>query len=68
MFSTFRIISMIMCEVIILLRPWVVVLFYRELPNSSYRSWRNSFADDALARWLLAEETAVLLLRQAVEG
>jgi beta-lactamase class A len=42
----------------------VVVLFYRQLPTVTYRSWRQSLAHDELARWLLSEPEAIPALRQ----
>lgn len=46
--------------------PTVVILFYRDLPGSSYREWRNNLAHDELARWLLDNPEALSLLRAAL--
>ena len=43
--------------------PVVVALFFRDLPQSTYREWRDSLAHDELARWLLAEPQAIPALR-----
>ena len=42
--------------------PVVVALFYHDLPNNVYRRWRNTFPDDELARWLLADPNAIFNL------
>jgi hypothetical protein len=45
--------------------PIIVTLFFRDLPNDLYRSWRsNTLAHDELARWLLANPQAIPLLRR----
>lgn len=49
-------------------RPVVVVLFFRDLPLSTYRQWRRSLPHDELARWLLYEREAIPLLRQILES
>ena len=44
--------------------PLVVVLFYRDLPQRTYRQWRRDvWPDDEFARWLLIDEQAIPLLR-----
>lgn len=43
--------------------PLVVILFYKDLPMSTYRTWRNSLAHDEFARWLLYDPEALPLLR-----
>jgi D-alanyl-D-alanine carboxypeptidase len=48
--------------------PVVVTLFYRDLPQQTYRAWRSSLAHDELARWLLADPAAMGLLRAALGG
>jgi hypothetical protein len=45
--------------------PVVVTLFYRDLPQQTYRAWRSSLAHDELARWLLSDPAAISLLRGA---
>ncbi|HID53774.1 MAG TPA: hypothetical protein EYP41_17280, partial [Anaerolineae bacterium] len=47
--------------------PVVVVLFYKELPQRTYRQWRYSLPHDELARWLLADPQAIPALRQLVD-
>ena len=44
--------------------PVVVALFYRDLPQNTYRQWRNALPHDELARWLLADSAAIAALRQ----
>jgi D-alanyl-D-alanine carboxypeptidase len=46
--------------------PTVVILFFQDLPGSSYRQWRSSLAHDELARWLLDNPEAIRLLRTAL--
>lgn len=46
--------------------PTVVILFFRDLPGDTYRSWRSSLAHDELARWLLDNPDALRLLRAAL--
>ena len=49
------------------LRPVVVVLFFHDLPNQTYRQWRNNLAHDELARWLLSDSEAIAILRNVLE-
>jgi len=44
--------------------PVVVALFYRDLPQDTYRQWRKDLPHDELARWLLAEPAAIATLGQ----
>ena len=44
--------------------PIIVALFYRDLPQDTYRQWRNDLPHDELARWLLAEPAAITALRE----
>ena len=44
--------------------PVVVALFYRDLPQNTYRQWRNALPHDELARWLLGDPAAIAALRQ----
>ena len=47
--------------------PIIVTLFFRDLPNDAYRSWRSdTLAHDELARWLLAHPQAIPLLRRVL--
>ena len=43
--------------------PTIVILFYRDLPGSTYRSWRNNLAHDEFARWLLDNPEGLALLK-----
>jgi D-alanyl-D-alanine carboxypeptidase len=42
--------------------PVVIALFYRDLPQQTYRRWRFDLPHDELARWLLASPDALPLL------
>jgi beta-lactamase class A len=42
----------------------VVALFFRNLPEATYREWRRSLTHDDLARWLLTDPQAIGGLRQ----
>lgn len=44
--------------------PFVVALFFNQLPDSTYRQWQRTQSHDALARWLLADSSAIGQLRQ----
>lgn len=46
--------------------PVVVVIFYKELPQRTYRQWRYGLPYDELARWLLADPQAIPALRDLV--
>jgi D-alanyl-D-alanine carboxypeptidase len=46
--------------------PVIVVLFYRDLPQSVYRQWRADLPHDELARWLLADPAAIPALSAAL--
>lgn len=46
--------------------PVVVVLFYRDLPQQTYRQWRRDLPHDELARWLLSDPGAIPLLRNTL--
>lgn len=45
--------------------PVIVVLFYRDLPQTTYRRWRGDLPHDELARWLLADPAAIPALATA---
>lgn len=47
--------------------PIVVTLFYRDLPQGTFRRWRYDLPHDELARWLLADPNAIPLLRAALQ-
>jgi len=44
----------------------VVILFFHDLPGSSYREWRNSLPHDEFARWLLDYPGGLALLKAAL--
>lgn len=46
--------------------PVIVVLFFRDLPQETYRRWRNDLPHDELARWLLADPAAIPALAAAI--
>lgn len=48
--------------------PVVVVLFFRDLPQQTYRQWRRDLTHDEFARWLLGNPEAMPLLRAALES
>jgi D-alanyl-D-alanine carboxypeptidase len=47
--------------------PVVIALFYRNLPQDTYRRWRNELPHDELARWLLADPAALPALRAVLQ-
>lgn len=47
--------------------PVVIALFYRDLPQQTYRRWRFDLPHDELARWLLADPQAIPLLARALD-
>ena len=46
--------------------PVVVVLFFRDLPNRTYRNWRNNLTHDEFARWLLYDDGAITAVGDAL--
>lgn len=48
--------------------PVIVILFYRDLPQQTYRQWRFDLPHDELARWLLADPVAIPALSAALRG
>ncbi|MEM7111819.1 MAG: serine hydrolase [Chloroflexota bacterium] len=47
--------------------PVVITLFFRNLDNQTYRTWRfRTLPHDELARWLLANPQAISLLKAAL--
>lgn len=48
--------------------PVVVALFYHDLPQETYRQWRDDFPHDELARWLLSDPQALPALRAVLSG
>lgn len=42
----------------------VVALFYRDLPMSTYRLWRQELPHDELARWIVSDPEAIPALRE----
>lgn len=48
-------------------QPVVVALFFEDLPQSTYREWRDNLPHDELARWLLREPDALPLLKAILQ-
>lgn len=48
--------------------PVVVVLFFRDLPNNTYREWRNNLTHDEFARWLLIDDGAITAVADALKN
>ncbi|MBP6015687.1 MAG: serine hydrolase [Candidatus Promineofilum sp.] len=46
----------------------VVVLFFRDLPQQTYRQWRFDLPHDELARWLLTDPAAIPTLAAALRA
>jgi len=46
--------------------PTVVILFFRDLPRTEYREWRNTLPHDEFARWLLDNPEGIALLKAAL--
>ena len=46
--------------------PTIVILFFQDLPGSSYREWRNTLPHDEFARWLLDNPEGLALLKAAL--
>ncbi|GJM43060.1 MAG: hypothetical protein DHS20C20_33420 [Ardenticatenaceae bacterium] len=46
--------------------PTIVILFFQDLPGSSYREWRNTLPHDEFARWLLDNPEGIALLKAAL--
>lgn len=46
--------------------PVIVVLFFRDIPQQTYRSWRFDLPHDELARWLLTDPAAIPALVAAL--
>ncbi|MEM7333383.1 MAG: serine hydrolase [Chloroflexota bacterium] len=46
--------------------PIVIALFYKDLPNQTYRIWRRTLPDDEFARWVLAEPDALPALKSVI--
>jgi hypothetical protein len=49
-------------------QPAVVALFFQDLPQSTYRAWRDDLPHDELARWLLREPDALPLLKSILQA
>jgi hypothetical protein len=48
------------------LSPVIVVLFFRDIPQQTYRQWRFDLPHDELARWLLTDPAAIPALSAAL--
>ena len=42
--------------------PIVVTLFYKDLPNSTYQSWRRTLPQDSFAHWLMSDPNAIHIM------
>ena len=42
----------------------IVALFFRDLPMSQYRNWRQTLPHDEFARWLMIDPIAINILGQ----
>ena len=43
-------------------RPYVLALFYKNLPNSVYQTWRRDLPHDAFAHWLMSDPNALHIM------
>lgn len=48
--------------------PVIVVLFYRDLPQDTYRRWRSDLPHDEFARWLLSDPAAIPALAAVIRN
>lgn len=48
--------------------PVVLILFYRNIPQQTYRQWRQNIPHDEFARWLLRDPQAIPALGAALGG
>lgn len=46
--------------------PIVVILFFHDLPQSTYRQWRDTLTHDEFARWLLYDPAAIAAVRAVI--
>lgn len=46
--------------------PIVVILFFRNLPQPTYRQWRDTLSHDEFARWLLVDPTAIGAVKSVI--
>jgi len=46
--------------------PVVVILFFHDLPTSTYREWRRTLPHDEFARWLLYDPAAIPAVKQVI--
>lgn len=46
--------------------PIVVILFFRDLPQPTYRQWRDSLPHDEFARWLLYDPAAIAAVKGVI--
>jgi len=44
----------------------VVILFFHDLPTSTYREWRRTLPHDEFARWLLYDPAAIPAVKQVI--
>ena len=48
--------------------PVVVVLFFHDLPNRTYRQWRDNLTHDEFARWLLYDVEAITAVADVLKN
>lgn len=46
--------------------PIVVILFFRDLPQPTYRQWRDTLPHDEFARWLLYDPAAIAAVKSVL--
>lgn len=46
--------------------PIVVILFFRDLPQPTYRQWRDTLPHDEFARWLLSDPAAIEAVKSVI--
>ncbi|HRQ39883.1 MAG TPA: serine hydrolase [Chloroflexota bacterium] len=46
--------------------PIVVILFFRNLPQPTYRQWRDALPHDEFARWLLYDPAAIPAVKNVI--
>lgn len=43
-------------------QPYVLALFYKNLPNNVYQTWRRNLPHDAFAHWLMSDPNALHIM------
>ncbi len=49
-------------------QPYVLALFYRNLPNDLYQTWRRELPHDAFAHWLMSDPNALHIMHVWRDG